>query len=123
MPASVSTFSFDLVVGIYRLCVVDFQMKRVLGELAITLRAPNKRRFTFSFQIIVQRYLGKAEAQFTLHEIPFKMHQPKEQCHTLDPLSIEVCLRRRDEIATCLLMNAENLQKFRTEEVDYSSET
>ena len=58
-----------------------------------------------SFPIIVQRHLERAESQFTLHKIPVKTQQLKKQCHTLDPLLIEIRINKTYELATDLLTN------------------
>ena len=60
-----------------------------------------------SFPIIVHRHLERAESQFSLHHIPFKTQQLKEQWHSLDHLLRELRLDRIDELATDLLTNTE----------------
>ena len=90
MPTAVSISLFHFGVGDHRAHVVDFQMKSTLGDLAIPLCSPNKIHITYSFPIIVQRYLERAENQFTLHAIPFKIQQLKEQWHDSDPLLIGI---------------------------------
>ena len=73
MPTEVSITPFHFGVGDHRAYVVDFQMKSILGDLAIPMCTPNKRRLTRFFTIIVQRYLERTEAQFILHKTPFKI--------------------------------------------------
>ena len=86
MPTAVSISPFHFGVGCHMAYVVDLQMKSMLGNLVIPLYSPNKTRLTFSFPIIVKRYLEWVESQFTLHKIYVKIQQLKEQWHSLDIL-------------------------------------
>ena len=62
-----------------------------------------------SFPIIVQRYVERAESQFTLHNNSVKIQQLKESWHSLCPLLTEIRLNNIDELATDLLINAEKI--------------
>ena len=79
----------------------------MLGNLAIPLCSPNKRRLTFSFPIIVKCYLERVESQFALCKIPVKIQQLKEQWHALDALLTKIRLNKIDELETDLLINTE----------------
>ena len=99
-------------------------MNIMLGKLYVPLFVLNKRHMTFSFPIIVQRYIERVEAQFQVHSTPFKIQQLISQWHSLTPLRIKVRLNRIDELETDLLINAENkCGKYITGEVFYSPET
>ena len=107
-PVSMCPYKFGAVY--HREHAVDFQVKSILDDLALSPYLSNKIRLRCSFLIIAQRFLERAEAQFNLHKITTKIHQLKEQWHTLDPLSIEVLLYRIDEKITDLLVNAKKLR-------------
>ena len=97
VPTAVSRIPFHFGVRDCRVYVVYFQIKSTLNDLDIPRCSLNKRRLTCSFLIIVQRYLERAEAPFTLHKIPLQIQQQKDHCKTLDPLLIEIRLNRIDK--------------------------
>ena len=78
VPTSVSTCPFNFGAGDHIVYEVDFQVKIIVGDLALPLFSPNKRCLMSSFLIIVQRYPERSEAQFTLYKIPFRFHKLKE---------------------------------------------
>ena len=69
-------FHFDVVD--YRDYLVDFKVKSIPRDLALSLRSPNERRLMYSFTIIVQRCLERVESRSNFHMIPFKINQLKD---------------------------------------------
>ena len=59
--------------GDHRAYAVDFQMNKMHDELSVSSCVLNKRRLTFSFPMIVQRFLELVESQLQLHDVPFKI--------------------------------------------------
>ena len=124
IPTAVTLYLFHFGVGYHRAYVVDFQMISVLGELSVPLNVVNKRRLTCSFPLIVNRYLKRAEDQLQLHDIPLKLQELKEQCHSLTSMRRELKLNSIDALTKNLVINAEKKRrKFRTGEIDLSPDT
>ena len=82
-------------------------MKIIIDNLSLPLCSPNKISLTCSFHVIVQRLLEREELKLTLHKITLKINQLKDYWQTLDPLVIEVSIKRIDEISIDLLANFE----------------
>ena len=106
------------------MCIVDFQLTSVLGELSVPLHAVNKIRLSCSSMIIANRYLEHAEEQLVTHNIPQKIQHLIKHWQSISTSSCEIKLDSTDSLTADLLFNAEKkCRKFRTGEVDYSPET
>ena len=57
VPESVSAYNFNLGAGDHRAYDIDFQVKSILGDLALPMYSPKKTHLVCSFPIIVQRCL------------------------------------------------------------------
>ena len=79
ITSSVSIYSLNFGVGDHHPCIVDLQVKSVLGTPALPLFSDDKKRLTCSTPVVVQRHIAKVEAQFKLHQLPRKTQELIDQ--------------------------------------------